>query len=111
MFKCQEKSRKQFPPLGSPNKVVQGAVQIGRRCFNPVEWLVKLVNASFSARKDLESSFHHCGGPVKLVHASFSAKKDLESSFHSCGVPVKLVLASFSARKNPYSTFDHRDVL
>ena len=28
---------------------------------------MKLVQACLSVRKDLESSFHNCGGPVKLV--------------------------------------------
>ena len=28
---------------------------------------VKHVQACLSSRKDGESSFHHCGGPVKLV--------------------------------------------
>ena len=78
---------------------------------------VKQVKACLSARKDRESSFHHCGGPVKLVQASLcaentlqrrfnrregavkhvqaclSARKDIESSFHHCGCPVKLVQA------------------
>ena len=36
---------------------------------------MKLVHVCLSARKDLESSFHHCGGPVKLVEALFSARK------------------------------------
>ena len=41
------------------------------------------------ARKELESSFHDCGGPVKLVQARLCARKDLESSFHQCGGPVE----------------------
>ena len=31
---------------------------------------MKLVQACLSARKQLEGSFHHCGGPVKLMQAS-----------------------------------------
>ena len=30
---------------------------------------MKLVQACLSVRKDLESSFHHCGGPVRLVQS------------------------------------------
>ena len=53
---------------------------------------MKLVQACLGARKDLESSFHHCGGPVKLVQACLlSARKDPESSLHRCCGPVKLV--------------------
>ena len=58
---------------------------------------MKLVHTCLSVRKDLEGSFHRCGGPVKLVQSSLSARKDLESSFHHCGRPVKVVLAWLSA--------------
>ena len=30
---------------------------------------MKLVQACLSVRKELEGSFHHCGGPEKLVQA------------------------------------------
>ena len=82
---------------------------------------MKRVQACLSARKDVESSFHHCGSPVKLVQgclyagntlqrcfkrrrgavnhvqACLSARNDLESSFHHFGGPVKLVQACFCA--------------
>ena len=54
---------------------------------------MKLVHARLSVRKDLESHFHHCGGPVKLVQSSLSARNDLESNLHHCGGPVKVVHA------------------
>ena len=75
---------------------------------------MKHVQDCLSARKDLESSFHHCGSPMKLVQACLnagkvcfnqrgsamkhvqaclSARKDLESSFNHCGGPVKLLQA------------------
>ena len=66
---------------------------------------MKLVDAYFSARKDLESSFQHCAGPVRHVDASFSARKDLEGSFHHSGGPVKFVHASFSASNDLESSF------
>ena len=69
---------------------------------------MKYVQASLSARKDVESSFHSCGRPVKFVQAS---KNDLESSFHHCGAPVKLVDASFSASKAAEGRFYHWDVV
>ena len=31
------------------------------------------VQACLSARKELESSLHHCGGPVRLVQAGLCA--------------------------------------
>ena len=36
---------------------------------------MKHVEACLSARKDGESSFHHCGGLVKLVQACLNARK------------------------------------
>ena len=36
---------------------------------------MKHVHPSLTARKDLESSFYHSGGPVKLVQASLFAGK------------------------------------
>ena len=49
------------------------------------------VHPSSTARKELESSFHHCGGPLKLAQACLISRKDLESSFYRSGGPVKLV--------------------
>ena len=46
---------------------------------------MNLVQAHFSASKDRESSFQHCGSFVKLVQACLSAWEDRESSFHLCG--------------------------
>ena len=43
-------------------------------------------------KTDLDSSFHHSGGPVKLVKACVSVRNDLDNSFHHCGGSVKLVL-------------------
>ena len=36
---------------------------------------MKLVQACLSVRKDLEISFHHCGGPVKFVQACLCAER------------------------------------
>ena len=38
---------------------------------------------------------------MKPVHAGLSTRKELESSFHHCGVPVKLVQVSLCAER-PY---------
>ena len=37
---------------------------------------MKLVQACLSTRKELESTFHHCGGLVKLVQACVCAGID-----------------------------------
>ena len=36
---------------------------------------MKLVQAGLSVRKELESSFHHCGAPVRLVQACLCAER------------------------------------
>ena len=36
---------------------------------------MKHVYVCLKARKDLEISFHHCGGPVRLVQACLCAGK------------------------------------
>ena len=50
----------------------------------------------FSARKNLESSFHHYGGPVDLLHASLSVRKGIENCFHDYGGSAKLMQACLS---------------
>ena len=45
---------------------------------------MELVEAGLNARKDRESSFHHCGSAVNLVHACLCARRHRESSFHHC---------------------------
>ena len=45
---------------------------------------------------DLESIFHHYGGPVKLVQASLWVRNNIESRFHRCRGLVKVVHARFS---------------
>ena len=42
-----------------------------------------------------KASFLYCGGPVKLVQTCLSARKDGESSFHHCVYLVKLVQGCF----------------
>ena len=79
---------------------------------------MKYVQASLSAWKDVESSFHGCGRPVKFVQARISARKDqfmstndLESCFDHRGAPVKLVHASFSVIKAAEGRLYHWDVV
>ena len=52
---------------------------------------MKLVQARLSGRKDRESTFQHCGGPVKQAQGCLSTRKDRDSRFHHCGGFVKLV--------------------
>ena len=51
---------------------------------------MKHVQAPLIDRKDRESTFHHCGGPVKLVQGCLSARNDGESRLHHCAGLVKL---------------------
>ena len=50
---------------------------------------VKHVQACLSARKDGESSFLHCGGPVKLVQNCLCVGNTLQRRFHRRGGAVK----------------------
>ena len=54
---------------------------------------MKPVQTCLCDRKDRESSFECCGGPVKLVQVCLSVRKELEGNFHHCGGPVKLMQA------------------
>ena len=47
---------------------------------------MKLVQVCLRARKDGESSFHHCVGLVKLVQGCLNAKGD-EESMHELTAP------------------------
>ena len=42
---------------------------------------MKHMEACISARKDRESSVHHCGGSVKLVQACLTARRHRESTY------------------------------
>ena len=57
---------------------------------------MKVVQDTFGVTKNVESIFHHCGGPAKLVHPSWSVQRDPKSHSGGC---VKLWHGIFSARK------------
>ena len=55
------------------------------------------MQASLSARKDRESSSHHCGSPVKLMQACLSTmqvytRKQLSPLWKSCNARTSLFL-------------------
>ena len=60
----------------------------------------------FKYRKVLESSFHHSESPVKLVQASLSTKKDLETFDHN-GSLVTLVQTCSTSWKDQQSNFPY----
>ena len=66
---------------------------------------MKHVQACLSARKHMESSFHHCGRPVKLVQACLCAGNTLQCHFYGRGRSVKQVKVCLSARKDRESSF------
>ena len=68
---------------------------------------MKLLQASLGLRKDVEGSFHHCGGPVMLVQASLNAGKVSKGCFNSRAGAMKYVQACLSARKDRQSSFHH----
>ena len=53
--------------------------------FSPPRWAVKHVQACLSARKNGESSFHKCGGPVKLEETCLYAGNTLQRRFSRRG--------------------------
>ena len=79
---------------------------------------MKVVLAWLSAKRQRESSFHLCGGPVKLVEVWLCARrfseagasqfmKDRQSSFLHCGGPVQLAEACLFSRKDRETSFHH----
>ena len=68
---------------------------------------MKHVQACLRDRKDVESSFHHCGSPVKLVQACLCAGNTLQCHLYRRGRAVKQVKACLSARKDRESSFHH----
>ena len=117
-FMYHERSRKQFATLCRICEACSGQYKCQDNSFHHCGGHVKYMQASLSARKDVESSFHGCGRPVKFVQASISARKDqfmstndLESSFDHCGAPVNLVHAPFSVSKAAEGRFYHWDVV
>ena len=73
--------------------------------FSPPRWAVKQVQACFSANKDWESSFHHCGGPLQMVQTCLCAGNTLQRRFNRRGGVVKHVQACLRARKDGESSF------
>ena len=65
---------------------------------------MKNVLACLSAKKDGESSFLHCGGPVKLVQTCLCAGNNIQRRFHRRGSAVEHVQASLSASKDQGSS-------
>ena len=73
-----------------------------QRSFNRRGGGVNHVQACLSARKDLESSFHNCGGPVKPC---LCEKNTLQCHLYRRGRAVKQVKACLSARKDRENSF------
>ena len=61
---------------------------------------MRLVAACLNAGKRSETAvFNHRGGAMNHVQARLSFRKELQSSFHHCGGPVWLVQACLCAGK------------
>ena len=78
-----------------------------RKQFSPMSRFCEARASLFCARKDRESSFHHCGGTVQLSEICLSARNDRESSFHHCGGSEKLVQACLCDKKYRESSFHY----
>ena len=66
---------------------------------------MKVLQTCLCDRKDLESSFHHCAGPVKPVSASLSAGNVCSCRLHCREGVVKQVQACLSTKKDRESSF------
>ena len=75
-----------------------------QRCFNR-RGVVKYVEASLSARKEIESSFHNCGGLVKLVKISSCVGSTIQRRFHRRRGAVMHVQACGSANNDRETVF------
>ena len=69
------------------------------------------MQALLSAKRHLESCFHHCRGSVKLVQTCLYVRKARESTFHHCGGPVKHVEVCLSAGNSEKLDFTTAKVL
>ena len=72
---------------------------------------MNLVEAWLFARRNLQSSFHHCGGSKKLMQACLCARKARERCLHHCGGPVKHMEACLSAGDIEKAVFTIAEVL
>ena len=61
------------------------------KCFSPLWSFCEARGGMFKYQETSRKLINHRGEPVKHVEACISARKDLESSFHHCGVSVMLV--------------------
>ena len=61
---------------------------------------MKLLQACLRVKKELQGSFHHCGGPVMLVQACLLVGKTWESRFHRRGGVKKHVEACLSTKND-----------
>ena len=68
---------------------------------------MKHVQACLSARKDGESSFLHCGGPLQMVQTCSCVGNTLQRRFNRQGGVVKHMQTCLSARKDGESSFLH----
>ena len=72
---------------------------------------MKHVQTCLSARKDGESSFHNCGGPVKLVQACLCMGSTIHRRFNRQRGAVKHLQACGSANKDGETVFTTEEVL
>ena len=61
---------------------------------------MKVVQACLSVRKDLESSFHRCGGPVRIVQACLSARKRPRKQFSPLWRPCEDSASLFMCKES-----------
>ena len=79
--------------------------------FSPPRKCCEARAGLLSSRKDVESSFHHCGGPVKLVQACLCVGSTIQRRFQRRRRAVNHVHACGSADKDGETVFTTEQVL
>ena len=77
LLKCQERLRKQFPPLWESSEARASMCMSGKdltKPFSPPMRCCEVRVAVFKYQQRLRNTFHHCKGPVKLVQACVCAE-------------------------------------
>ena len=73
LFMRKGRPRKQFPLLWKSCAARASLLMCGKGLITPLYPPRRCCEACLSAREDLDSIFHHCGGPMRLMKACLCA--------------------------------------
>ena len=82
-------------------KLMQASLNVRKEQEGSLLWRSCEARASLlSVRKELECSFHHCGGPMKLMQACLCVGMTLQSRVNRRAGDVKHVQPCLSTKKD-----------